>query len=503
MMKILPKIISSKEIGMNKKVALLAMLIMGLLIVTGQAFANDTTQLHCYDEAGLSIPCPAQGEALFGQDANYVKTGPTFQNNGDGTISDLATGLTWQQTPSAKITFAEAFTIADSLILGGYDDWRVPTITELYSLMDFDGMTNFTAETSIPYINTVYFDFSYGDESAGERLIDAQYWSSTRYVSTTTNGVDTVFGVNFADGRIKGYPVAMRGEENKMFVRYVRGDAYGVNEFVDNGNGTITDNASGLTWQQADSGTGMNWASALAYCENLSFAGADDWRLPDAHELQGIVDYSRSPDTTNSAAINPIFSATSITDEGGNVNYPSYWTSTTHLEMNRANFAVYVAFGEALGYMTAPNSTSAQLMDVHGAGAQRSDPKTGNASDYPTGHGPQGDVVRINNFVRCVRGGNYTIYTGGETNSNITGVMNQPPQQGQGQEQQGQNQPPQQQGQGQGQPPQGQTPPQEAINACNGMAVGNSCTVNPPNQSPVTGTCQQVQNVTACVPTRP
>jgi hypothetical protein len=45
------------------------------------------------------------------------------------------------------------------------------------------------------------------------------------------------------------------------------------------------------------------------------------------------------------------------------------------------------------------------LLDVHGAGAQRSDPKTGDASAYPHGHEPQGDVVRINNFVRLVRGG--------------------------------------------------------------------------------------------------
>jgi len=44
-----------------------------------------------------------------------------------------------------------------------------------------------------------------------------------------------------------------------------------------------------------------------------------------------------------------------------------------------------------------------ELMDVHGAGAQRSDPKVGNPDDYPYGHGPQGDVIRIYNFVRCVR----------------------------------------------------------------------------------------------------
>ena len=42
-------------------------------------------------------------------------------------------------------------------------------------------------------------------------------------------------------------------------------------------------------------------------------------------------------------------------------------------------------------------------VDVHGAGAQRSDPKAGDPSMFPHGRGPQGDVIRINNFVRCVR----------------------------------------------------------------------------------------------------
>jgi len=41
--------------------------------------------------------------------------------------------------------------------------------------------------------------------------------------------------------------------------------------------------------------------------------------------------------------------------------------------------------------------------DVHGAGAQRSDPKSGNPDDFPKGRGPQGDGIRIYNFVRLVR----------------------------------------------------------------------------------------------------
>jgi hypothetical protein len=44
-------------------------------------------------------------------------------------------------------------------------------------------------------------------------------------------------------------------------------------------------------------------------------------------------------------------------------------------------------------------------MNVHGAGAQRSDPKSGDPANWPYGHGPQGDEVRIYNYVRCVRGG--------------------------------------------------------------------------------------------------
>ncbi len=59
--------------------------------------------------------------------------------------------------------------------------------------------------------------------------------------------------------------------------------------------------------------------------------------------------------------------------------------------------AMYLSFGEAQGKM------NGRLMDVHGAGAQRSDPKSGDESDYPQYHGPQGDVQYVYNYARCVR----------------------------------------------------------------------------------------------------
>jgi hypothetical protein len=152
----------------------------------------------------------------------------------------------------------------------------------------------------------------------------------------------------------------------------------------------------------------LSWEDALDYAEEMSLAGHSDWRIPNVKELQSIIDYTRSPDATNSPAIDQIFNTSQIKDEGGNVNYPFYWTSTTHVNSLGGNYAAYVAFGEALGWMK-DQKEQYVLTDVHGAGAQRSDPKTGNTLDYPYGHGPQGDVIRIYNYVRCVRDGNTTI----------------------------------------------------------------------------------------------
>ncbi len=367
----------------------------------------DTGQVLFYDDSD-KIEAPGIGEAFFGQDAGYDGLQPSYTDNGDGTLTDLTTGLMWQQDPGDKTTYAEAAAGADSFGLAGYDDWRLPSIKELYSLIQFSGVDPNCMEAgcdTIPFIDTDFFVFQYGDIDAGERVIDSQWATSTLYVGTTMGGNDTMFGVNFADGRIKGYPITdPQGGEKAFFVIYVRGNPdYGVNDFVDNGDGTVSDVATGLMWQQGDSIDGMDWSEALDYCTALDTGGYDEWRLPNAKELQSIVDYTRSTAITDSAAIDPIFSASAITDEGGGTNYGFYWTGTTHArDVVGGRDAVYVAFGEALGWMKDPRTGEYTLLDVHGAGAQRSDPKTGNAADFAYGRGPQGDVVRIDNLVRCV-----------------------------------------------------------------------------------------------------
>ncbi len=405
---------------LSVRTLLLASLVNSSLSASAMA-ANllpDTGQTTCYDRLD-AVECPASGADFYGQDAQQQGNEMNYSLNADGTVTDNVTGIQWQADPdtngdgtinaSDKLTYNGAQSYCENLTLADYDDWQLPSITQLYSLIDFAGedISNYngTDTTGLkPFINTAYFAFAYGDTSAGERLIDSQYASSTLYTSTTANdGGSTLFGVNFADGRIKGYGLTIANQDKTFFVMCVRsGSQYGIHQFVDNGDNTVTDDSSGLMWAKDDSGMTLDWEAALAWAEQqnaANYLGYSDWRLPNIKELQNLVDYTRSPDATNSAAIDPLFNVSTITNEAGVSDYPYYWSSTTHPSYGTVvgGQASYVSFGRAMGYL---NNI---WQDVHGAGAQRSDPKSGNASDYPQAHGPQGDAQRVFNYARLVR----------------------------------------------------------------------------------------------------
>jgi len=364
----------------------------------------DTNQQYCYNET-KSIPAPEQGEAFFGQDGNIEGNQPDYKDNGDGTVTDKVTGLMWQQDMGRKMTMAEAKKKVQELNLGGYNDWRIPNIKELYSLIEFNGSSHGERAGKKRFIDTHYFKQPLGGEGSdtSSREIDAQTWSSTIYKGLTMVTDSTCFGVNFVDGRIKGYGLINKrtGEANKMYFRFVRGNKqYGKNNFIDNGNGTISDLATGLMWQKADDGNTYTWKEALQYADDLKLAGYEDWHLPNAKELQSIVNYDRSPDYTNSPAIDPIFDCTKDNIAEGKIGWHYYWTSTTHLDgLIPASEACYLSFGHAWGRQPRTD----ELCDVHGAGAQRSDPKTGNKEDYPKYFGPQKDLQSVYNAVRCYR----------------------------------------------------------------------------------------------------
>ena len=343
----------------------------------------DTRQGSCFDDVKVTS-CPKPGEAFYGQDGNYAGAVPSYRDNGDGTVSDLVTGLTWQKAHHAtRLGYYEAKAACQSLALGGFHNWRLPSIKELFSLADFRGSQG----AGRPYLDDSIFDFHEPEASVleGDRFaathrtgMMGQTWSSTIYTGVHYGrpGVEAAFFFNFLDGHIKQAPTSGR---NRLFYRCVRGAPWGENQFVDNGDGTVDDRTTDLEWQKVDDGQRRNWRQALAYCQGLSLGGHHDWRLPNVKELETIVDYNHH--------------APALDERYLRMSHPDgwFWSGTTHGDSIR--MAAYVCFGPC---------TAVDGIDVHGAGAQRSDPKTGDPSDYGS-LGGQNDEVRIKNYTRCVR----------------------------------------------------------------------------------------------------
>lgn len=366
---------------------------------------TDTGQDACYDNDGEAMTCPAPGGRLYGQDAQYQGIQNSFTDNGDKTVTDNNTGLMWQQTPDFKHhSYEGAIAYCGSLNVAGYSDWRLPRIKELYSIADFNGeIVDPRDETkNTPYIDTQYFDFQYDKRMA----YIGQYWSITKYTLGPlhdTQNVDAAFGFNFADGHIKGYETGYEFASKKQgvfapgnFVRCVRGEenVYGVNHFVDNQDGTVTDEATGLMWQQADDGSRRNWQDALSYAENSTFAGYSDWRLPNIKELQSIVEYGGQ--VGDWPAIDTRFFTLSSKNT---VADPMWvWSSTTQGDFKYS--ADYISFGKAF---SKKNSSATTYYDWHGAGAQRSDPKSGTPAEYEMASENAADLVMTKNYTLMVR----------------------------------------------------------------------------------------------------
>lgn len=393
--------------------------------ISGLYNVVETMQSACFNSTtGATTACNGTG-----YDADYTGNTTSYTVSADGkVVYDNVTGLAWTRTSDItgngtididdKLTQPNAVSYCAGLSYGGHT-WRLPSIKELYSLIDFNGTdpSGYAgSDTSVltPFIDDTVFGVGFGDTGVGERIIDGQAASSTLYVSPagTISGADTLFGVNFIDGRIKGYPYNYPSNNPKTFYVYcVSGNPdYGTNDFVDNGDGTITDNATGLMWRQSDYHS-TNFENAVAYCESATTGGYADWRLPNVKELQSIVDYTRSPDSSGTAAIDPLFTSTSFANEEGVTDWGYYWASTTHIGYpNAGDVATYVSFGRALGYYD--EGSGAHIVDVHGAGAQRSNTKQSHAADASSANvgygvfyykGPQGDISRYDNWVRCVR----------------------------------------------------------------------------------------------------
>ena len=356
----------------------------------------DTNQGLCYDGTER-IDCSAEGEAFYGQDSQYTGITPSYTDNGDpstgsgqaGTITDNVTGLVWtQEISSYAMPWSDAAGYCESLETGSVTDWRLPSVKELWSLRDYS--------QGWPWIDTDYF-YLVGD---GSDLAQHHSWTNNLYLVESDYQNQQVEGdpawiVNDWTGHIK----AMSGSR---FVRCVSGDEYGINDFIDNGDGTVTDNATGLMWSQDDNGEALYWEEALAYAENATIAGYDDWRLPSAKELQSIADYTATEIPVLDTSVFNLTEVTTTVYDGDEVidtqvNYPFYWTNTSNpleADGDDVDGGTIYAWALASGY-----NVDMAGYDLHGAGSIVFISKTEENSGVE-------DVVPV--MVRLVRDGDVT-----------------------------------------------------------------------------------------------
>ncbi|MCX5870425.1 MAG: DUF1566 domain-containing protein [Deltaproteobacteria bacterium] len=154
----------------------------------------DTGQTKCYDTIGNEMTCPAAGQYLYGQDAQYQGATPAYQDNGNQTVTDQKSGLVWMKSDDGTgRTWQGAVDYCSGLVFAGQSDWRLPSRFELDSIVDYG--------RSYPAINPVFSCQS------------SFYWSAIPYAG------DPVYawGIYFNDGGDHWLD-----KINKYYVRCVR-----------------------------------------------------------------------------------------------------------------------------------------------------------------------------------------------------------------------------------------------------------------------------------------
>lgn len=330
-----------------------------------------TSQTTCYDAAGTVIDCPGTG-----QDGD-IRAGvawpqPRFTDN-NGTLTDNLTGLVWLQNANCNgyIYWVDALTWANNLASGACGltdgsmsgDWRLPNILELESLVNIDHNNESCdgvpcASPSAWLVAQGFSNMGYGyyfssstaiqdGHRADAWTVDMDDWGnlihgskSSNYLALAVRGTSTGPAGVWRTGQTACYNdsgtlVACAGTGQDADI--LAGATLPVPRFTDNGDGTVTDKLTGLTWlQHANCANGTrDWPTALTDvaglntdgtmngndCGDISNGGAHqtDWRLPNYKELLSLIDFAHySPALPDY----PTFFSTVV-------SYGDYWTSTT------------------------------------------------------------------------------------------------------------------------------------------------------------------------------
>lgn len=275
--------------------------------VLAEAPVLKTGQSQSYNEYGHVI---TDGSI---KDDGYYQKGKARSYSHDGVVvKDNATGLVWQNSETVNRPWVTrenwdlgnyndtsgdtAANYCLNLSLGGYTNWRLSTVEELETLVDFSQYD--------PAVKEGLFG----------HILSSSYWSFTTVSSIPNNA----WTVNFYTGGT--------GRLSKYFIRYFRcveGGRLEPSNFSRSGE-IVTDSATGLQWQDDErvKNWAYGWIEAINFCEHtLALGGHSDWRLPNVNELFSIADYARDNPAIDTAFVN-IHTPGSYT----------YWTSTSGAE---------------------------------------------------------------------------------------------------------------------------------------------------------------------------
>jgi hypothetical protein len=352
-----------------------------------------TGQETCYGttNAGGVIGCGGTGQD--GELLRGIARRLSYVDNGDGTIIDNMTGLMWEKlTRDGSIhdrdnqyTWSGAFAKVAGLntaAFAGHTDWRLPNVNELQTLANYGALT--------PSVD-LEFNTSCNpscDATTCSCTRTSFYWSSTTYLPMAT----LAWGVTFDFGRVdqdlktlSNYARAVRdvcvaatrplqtgqttcydpsgmtdstvtcdgttGQDGDLKTGVAR-------SYLDNGDGTITDNATGLVWEKLnndnvsihDRDNTYTLADAygkIAMLNASSFAGHNDWRLPNINELQSLADYGA---TTTNQAIAAAFNgncASPCSTCSCNKSAAFYWSSTSYQLITGSAWGIFFGVGDA------------------------------------------------------------------------------------------------------------------------------------------------------------
>lgn len=289
-----------------------------------------TNQTLCYDASGAVIAC-----AGTFQDGDLLKgTARSYTDNGDGTVSDNSTGLMWMQCTQGRsgagcaagsattMSWDVATSSCTGMTFAGHSDWRLPNISELLTIADYS--------TSTPAINSVYFPNSSSTPywTSSPELRQRFTWvvtfdwgesnyevDSSLYVVRCVRSQASPPSLAPAEPAITGiftcYSVVSPYNEIPCAGTSQDGDSQNgaARSFTDNGDGTVTDNGTGLMWQKCPVGLidtycdnyaayhfgSFDWPSALTVCSTSTIGGYHDWRLPNIAELSSLIEWGFYP----------------------------------------------------------------------------------------------------------------------------------------------------------------------------------------------------------------